>query len=145
MFKKVLYISLIILLLSIFNIEAIAIEYTVRTVYFIPTDSQDKSNWLDLDSMMKTNQEVYKDEMSRHGFDDKEFRLELDNDGNVIVHKIHGKHNKAHYFANTLNKVKEELRLKFNDRKNIYAIVIAGIDALEAGRASGIANAGPGG
>ena len=53
--------------------------YTVRTVYFMPTDSIDRSDWLDLDNIMKSNQNVYRNEMDRYGFPDKTFRLELDN------------------------------------------------------------------
>ncbi len=119
--------------------------YTVRTVYFMPTDSIDRSDWLDLNDIMKSNQNVYRNEMDRYGFPDKTFRLELDNEGKVIVHKIIGKGNKAFYRDDTLGLVTKELEARFNDKKNIYAIVIAGVPALQSGFAGGVASARPGG
>ena len=134
------------LLLLLLPITTEAIEpYTVRTVYFIPTDSIDRSDWLDLDDIMKTNQEVYKSEMDRHGFPGKTFRLETDNQGQVIVHKFNGRHNKAHYSNDTMSLVKQELQARFNDKKNIYVIVMAGMPALQWGQAGGVASASPGG
>ncbi len=119
--------------------------YTVRTVYFMPTDSIDRSAWLDLDNIMKNNQEVYESEMERHGFPGKTFRLETDNQGQVIVHKIKGMHNKAHYSGDTYALVKQELQVRFNDKKNIYAIVVGGMPVLQWGQAGGVAGASPGG
>ena len=119
--------------------------YTVRTVYFIPTDSIDRSDWLDLDNIMKNNQEVYSSEMDRHGFPGKTFKLETDNQGQVIVHKFNGKHDKAHYSGDTISLVKQELEVNFNDKKNIYVIVMAGMPALQFGKAGGVAAARPGG
>ena len=72
----------------------------MRTVYFMPSNSINRSDWLDLDNIMKNNQEVYRNEMDRHRFPDKTFRLETDNQGQVIVHKFNGKHNKRNYSGN---------------------------------------------
>lgn len=119
--------------------------YTVRTLYFMPSDSIDKSDWLNLDNIMKTNQEVYRSEMDRHGFPGKTFRLETDNQGQVIVHKFNGRHNKAHYSGDTMSLVRQELQVRFNDKKNIYVIVMAGMPALQSGQAGGVASASPGG
>ncbi len=119
--------------------------YTVRTVYFMPTDSIDRSDWLDLDNIMKNNQEVYESEMERHGFLGKTFRLETDKQGQVIVHKIKGRHNKVHYSGDTYALVTQELQVRFNDKKNIYAIVVAGMPGLQWGQAGGVASASPGG
>ena len=136
----------LILLLIVMPIAAEAVEpYTVRTIYFIPTDSVDRSDWLDLDNIMKTNQEVYRSEMDRHGFPGKTFRLETDNQGQVIVHKFNGRHNKVHYSGDTLALVKQELEARFNDKKNIYAVVMAGMPALQWGQAGGVAGPSPGG
>ena len=121
-------------------------EYIVRTVYFQPTDSKDRSEWLDLDSIMKSIQDTYQSEMERHGFSGKIFRLETDQDGKVIVHKIKGRHNKAHYSGDTLPIVIEELESKgYNNRQSIYVIVMAGMQALWHNFAGGIATARPSG
>lgn len=118
--------------------------YTVRTVYFIPSDSDDRSDWLDLDDIMKSTQSIYRDEMHRHGFPNKTFRLELDDKGDVVVHKIRSNHNKAYYFHNTMAIVRDELRLRF-DKRNIYVVVMAGMNAFQSGGAAGVATAHPGG
>lgn len=145
--NRQLYSCIIVLFLLSFVCNGLyALEpYTVRTVYFIPTDSEDKSDWLNLDDIMKSNQNVYRNEMDRHGFPDKTFRLELDNQGNVVVHKVNGKHDKAHYSGNTLDLVRQELLQRFNDKKNIYAVVMAGMPSLQWGHAAGVAGMHPGG
>ena len=137
--------TLLLLLFILLPVAESVEPYTVRTVYFMPTDSIDKSDWLDLDKIMKNNQEVYESEMDRHGFHGKTFRLETDNQGQVIIHKFNGKHNKAHYSGDTLSLVVKELQDKFLDRNNIYAVVMAGMPALQSGQAGGVANANPGG
>lgn len=139
--------SVYVLMFSSFGIfESFSLDpYTVRTVYFIPTDSADKSDWLNLDDIMKSNQNVYRNEMDRHGFPNKTFRLELDNQGKVVVHKVDGRHNQAHYSGDTLAIVEQELQNRFNDKKNIYIIVMAGMPALQHGFAAGVARARPGG
>ena len=138
--QKQYSVIIILLLLGILFVpmSTNAVEpYTVRTVYFMPTDSIDKSDWLDLDNIMKTNQEVYRNEMDRYGFPGKTFRLETDNQGQVIVHKFKGRHNKAHYSGDTMSLVRQELQARFNDKKNIYVIVMAGMPALQSGEAGG--------
>lgn len=144
--NSVTTIILILLMLLLLPITTESIEpYTVRTVYFMPTDSIDRSDWLDLDNIMKNNQEVYRSEMDRYGFPGKTFRLETDNQGQVIVHKFNGRHNKAHYSGNTMSLVIQELQGRFNDKKNIYVIVMAGMPALQQGQAGGVASTRPGG
>lgn len=143
-YYKVLLRLLLLLILMPFATEAVE-PYSVRTVYFMPTDRIDRSNWLDLDTIMKTNQEVYESEMDRHGFPGKTFRLETDNQGKVIVHKINGRHNKAHYSGDTMSLVRQELEVRFNSKKHIYVIVMAGIPGLQWGQAGGVASTSPGG
>ena len=126
--------------------ECFSLEpYTVRTVYYMPSDSDDKSEWLDLDDIMKSNQSVFRDEMDRHGFPNKTFRLELDSKGDVIVHKIRSNHTKSYYYHDTISKVNHELQLRFNDKKSIYAVVMAGMSSLQSGWTAGVASARPGG
>lgn len=120
--------------------------YTVKTVYFLPTDSDDRSEWLDLDDIMKSIQSVYKNEMDRNGFPGKTFRLETDNKGKVVVHKFNARHKKEHYASTTIAIVMQELQNNgFNDKRSIYAVVMAGMKSLHYGFAGGVASARPDG
>lgn len=141
--RPLIYLSILLFVFSGFQNSFSLDPYTVRTVYFIPTDSDDRSEWLDLDDIMKSNQNVYRSEMNRHGFPNKTFRLELDNQGDVIVHKVFGRHNKAFYYHNTFELVVSEIQQRFNDKKNIYSIVIAGVPALQGGWAGGLGSPRP--
>lgn len=140
---------LFVLIFSAFTLiclDSYSLDHTVRTVYFMPVDSDDRSDWLDLDTIMKNAQLLYKNELDRHGFPDKTFRLETDQNNRVIVHKINGIYNKLHYRSNTMNSVIDEIRNKFdNDERNIYIVVMAGMDLVESGISAGIASAKPGG
>ncbi len=119
--------------------------YNVKIVYFISTDSEDRSARLDLDNIMKSIQATYQDEMDRHGFQNQTFRLETDNSGNVVIHKVKGDNNKLFYnTGSTIFLVQDELERKgFNDRQSIYAVVMAGMNVLNGGSAAGLAVAYP--
>lgn len=141
----------LVLFLIIFSVIALTClnsysldEYIVRTVYFVPIDSIDRSKQLDLDNIMKSIRLTYLDEMNRHGFDGKTFNLEIDNNGKVVIHKVRGNNNKLFYNQNnTLSIVEEELEKKgYNNRQSIYAIVMAGMNVLSGG-AGGLAAVNP--
>lgn len=119
-------------------------QYMVRTIYFMPTDSLDKSEQLDLNDIMKSIRLTYLNEMDRHGFPGKTFNLETDNNNKVVVHKVKGNSDKVFYKnGNTLAIVQKELEIKgYNNRQSVYAIVIAGMNILSGG-AGGLAVAMP--
>ncbi|MDE0315919.1 MAG: hypothetical protein OXM61_13520 [Candidatus Poribacteria bacterium] len=131
------YLIAIVAIIGLGSLESFSIEpYTVQTIYFIPTDSQDRSELLDLDDMMKSIRMTYQDEMIRHGFGNKTFELETNKDGKVVVHKVRGNHNKVSYFSNTSTVVIKELEQKgFNDIHTVYAVVMAGMEIFEGGGA----------
>lgn len=143
MLTKILRISLFFLMTICFSSYSLD-PYTVRVVYFMPTDSANRSDALDLDTIMKSIQSTYRDEMERHGFSDKTFRLETNNIGKVIVHKVKGNNNKSFYRKdNTLRLVHKELESQgYNDRQSIYAVVMAGMTVLWNG-AAGLAATSP--
>lgn len=142
MFRKSVRLSIAVLFLFAFTILCEA-EYIVKTIYFQPTNSQDRSDWLDLDNIMKSIQNTYQDEMSRHGFHNKTFELETDKVGNLILHKVRANQNKASYLSNPASIVIEELKQKgFNDIHTVYAIVMAGIEIF-VGSGVGVAVAEP--
>jgi len=127
-------------LVEVFSIE----HYSIETVYFIPADSEDRSELLDLDDIMKNIQFVYESEMDRHGFPGKTFRLETSNEGKVVTHIYNGIYNKNHYGGNTYTIVTDELKNNgFNSKKSIYAIIMADMHLLNFGKSSGIASAAP--
>ena len=73
-------------------------EYVVRVTYFYPSD-REPSDALEakLDAMVKDIQQFYADEMERHGFGRKTFRLETDENGNIVKHRFNGKFTSSHY------------------------------------------------
>lgn len=139
---KIATVALLICVSIIVNIYA-ANPYSVHTIYFMPKDSQDHSELLDLDDMMKSIQLTYQLEMERNGFGPKTFELETDKNGKVIVHKVRGNSNKAAYFSKPASIVMKELEQKgFNNKHTIYAIIMAGIEIF-AGGGTGVAVALP--
>ena len=143
-FRNIAVVLFILIIIFITNAQTLSAQpYSVQTVYFIPTDSIDRSDWLDLDDIMKSIQFDYKDEMDRHGFSNQTYKLDLDSDGKVIVHKVKGDHNRAHYAGNTSAIVIEELERKgYNDIHTIYSIIMAGMNTVQNG-AGGTAQARP--
>ena len=73
-------------------------KYVVRVTYFYPSD-REPSEALEtkLDAMVKDIQQSYADEMERHGFGRKTFRLETDENGNIVKHRFKGKSTSSHY------------------------------------------------
>ena len=114
--------------------------YQVKVVYFQPADSENRSDLLDFDELMKSIQETYRSEIERHGFGPKTFKLELDRTGKVVVHHIKGRHNKARYATESvLDLLIPELERKgFEDKQTIYAVVLAGVELMRGG-ATGLA------
>ena len=142
--RFVLLFSLIFSILVLTCTKSYSLDrYIVRAIYFVPTDSVDRSDWLDLGDIMKSVQFDYKEEMDRHGFLNQTFKLDIDRDSEVVVHKVKGDHNKAHYAGNTSVIVTDELvRKGYNDIHSIYAIVMAGMRTVQNG-AGGVGVARP--
>ena len=67
-------------------------QFTVRTVYFQPTDAPAPVN-REIINLLIESKDFYRDEMSRHGYGLKTFTLETDPFGNVGFHIVKGKHN----------------------------------------------------
>ena len=134
----------IVAIIGLGPIESFSREhYEINTIYFIPTDSQDRSEQLDLDDIMKSIQDTYRFEMERHGFPNQTFRLQTDQEGKAILHKVKGNHNKASYAGNPDSIIKElESKPSYNNPHTIYAVVVAGIEIFSGGRA-GVAVAKP--
>ena len=87
---------------------------------------------------MKDIQKYFQSEMTRHGFADKTFPLELDAEGQLVIHTILGKHETDHYdidgnFAMFDDKIEPELPFQFNNKRNwdsrdnVHLIIFGGI------------------
>ena len=76
-------------------------EYIVRVIYFLPKDHTSSKNIDEkMDRLIKDVQEFYADQMDIHGFGRKTFRLETDNTGRVVVHRVSGNFDTAYYAGN---------------------------------------------
>lgn len=141
MFKKRIFI-LALLLISL-SINATA-EFTVRTIYFQPQGTKDHVDRIR--NIMADVHELYASEMERHGFGEKTFRLETEND-QVVVHTVRGKHNAAHYAAapKSYIAIAPELPDEFSDQtSNIHIIFVGGLRNINGGKvlAIGVASFG---
>lgn len=143
MSEKVFAILLVIVMIFI-AVIAYA-DYEVKTIYFMPTDSHDGSDELNLDRIMKSIRNTFRNAMEKHGFHNKIYELETDKDNNVIVHKVKASHKKSHYAGNdTYFIVESELKEKgFDGRNSIYVTIMADMDLLKSGNAVGLAGALP--
>ncbi|MDE0316087.1 MAG: leucine-rich repeat domain-containing protein, partial [Candidatus Poribacteria bacterium] len=70
----------------------------VRVVYFLPKDRQPQPD-IDakLDKLIKDTQQLFTDQMERHGYGRKTFQIETDLNGKAVVHHIVGQFTEAHY------------------------------------------------
>lgn len=109
--------------------------FTVFTIYFKPTDAPALAKERDNISKFVTEaQQKYTEELSRHGFGEKTFRLQSDEKGSIIIHTVRGTHNATHYVQDTWKKVLADLPDRFNPNTSpwekqdaIRLVIIGGI------------------
>ena len=89
--------------------------------------------------MLKDIQRHYQSEMTKHGYKDYTFPLQLDEKGKLVIHVVNGKNNSAHYdkqataYNEYLNTIKPELPFEFNNdlnvdsRDNVHLILVGGV------------------
>ncbi len=116
-------------------------EYVVRTIHFIPKDIELGRNVdAEMDTLLKDVQQFYADEMERHGFGRKTFKLETDRAGKVVVHHVNGRFGTAHYQSTdpvfVSGKVYPEVLERFDTSKNIY-LIVASLDIASGGVGGG--------
>lgn len=112
--------------------------FDVKVIYFKPSDAGD----IDIDKhdkMLKDIQRHYQSEMTRHGYKDYTFPLELDHSGKLIIHVVDGKKKSADYdarpnaHAEYIETIKPELPFEFNNdlnfesRDDVILILIGGV------------------
>ena len=99
-------------------------EYVVQFIHFLPNNRGPDPDIDKLDGWIKDAQQFYADEMERHGFGRKTFRLETDEDGRTLVHHITGKLNDISYYSDH-QKIWDEIYQQFEPSehsKNIYSV-----------------------
>ena len=105
--------------------------YTVRVILFHPNDHQPRSD-IDtvLDSLVKQAQQFYADEMERHGFGRKTFRLETDVHDRIVVHRVEGKFTNIHYdeAPSRIEEADREFEERFGKSRNIIYLIWVDLD-----------------
>lgn len=104
-------------------------EFTVRTIYFQPTDAPNKT--VEIRKMMGDVRDYFAKEMHRNGFGRKTFRIETENN-EIAVHTIKAKHPAAHYKApaKTYDAIKSEIPNRFKNLNNIHIIFVGGLQRV---------------
>ena len=114
---------------------------SVRLVYFLPSDRPARPDRIEaLRPLIKEAQEFYADEMERHGYGRKTFRVETDRGGEPIVHRFNGRFNERHYYQRLTDfKVWEEFFQQVNDLQHVYLIAIdLSYELLNEGESCGL-------
>ena len=114
---------------------------SIRLVYFLPNDRPARPDRIEaLRQLIKETQQFYADEMERHGFGRKTFRVETDRGGEPIVHRFNGRFNERHYYEPLTDfKVWEEFFQQVNDLQHVYLIAIdLSYESLNGGESGGL-------
>ena len=101
-------------------------EPVVRLVYFLPKDRSARPERITaFQQLIKDAQEFFAEQMESHGFDRKTFRIETDNRGTPVVHRVDGKFNENYYYTRLSDdKIWEEFYEYFDELEHIYLIAI---------------------
>ena len=112
--------------------------FILHTIYFQATDAPNISQVNDkISNAVKSAQNLFADEMERHGYGRKTFEADI-KDGVLNIHHVKGKHNASYYVNDTYNKVQLEIPDKFNHdtqpsdkRDDIHLIVMGGVNVMD--------------
>ena len=117
----------------------------VKVIYFLPND-RDAKEGIDasMDSLIKSAQEFYAENMDNHGFGSSTFSFETDSDGNAVVHHVDGAKSAASYEQNSYQVV-TEVNQQFDTQNNICLIYLDRSDDATSGGFGGSHNNGAGG
>ena len=124
---------LILALLFLFVIATSDADFTVRVVYFQPTDAPAAAPVEKIRSAMEHTQKYYADEMEKHKFGRKTFRLERDNTGEIVIHTVKGRHKAQHYFNDTQGTLNAELPVNMKNKNDILLSFIGGLQGVAGG------------
>lgn len=144
--KTTRYFTLILLAFVILafvpNTFAQGTDYTVRVIYFHPNDIEPQEDSVNtLRTIIKDVQTFYANEMERHGYGRKTFRLETDANDDVILHHMKGNFDHTRYNDKSMSRNEIRDRLDF-EKKIIYLIWVDRYDSSE--RAGDVGGSGSG-
>ena len=120
--KKIRFLTFTLLLTSVLLLPIRAAtaqsadpDSMVRLIYFLPNDRPARPERVAaLRQLIKDAQEFYANEMERHGYGRKTFAVEINQNGQPVVHQIKGKFKEAYYYqTSSLWKVWDELPKHF--------------------------------
>ena len=102
---------------------------TVRMIYFLPNDRLYRE---DVVQRMKDEildiQDFYAESMKAHGYEGMTFKIEMDSQGEPMVHRVDGQHPDSHYINKSRGKINayvfDQITKVFDTRANIYFVVI---------------------
>jgi len=134
--KRFCLIVLLLLTLVLFPASSDAVDpFTVRVIYFQPADVDNPDMPTTIRNQMERVHQFYATEMDRHGFGQKTFRIEVDDNNRILVHTINGKHNSDFYADadKTHIAMQPELPAEFLNHKNANLFFIGGIQHFNNG------------
>ena len=110
---------------------------TVRLIYFLPNDRPFNAKVVQrMKDVIREVQTFYAEQMQAHGYGKLTFRVELDAQGEPMVHRVNGQHPDSHYVDvdYTFRPVEDETRPIFDHSKTIYVTAIDNsIDGVKSG------------
>ena len=131
--KHTLFLFILATLLTLLGfVLATDAQFVVKTIYFQPQDTPDKT--AEILKMMDAVHIFFGKEMQRNGFGLKTFHIEKDTNNQIVVHTVKGKHPAANYIVdNVYEAIKPELPNRFKVLNNIHIFFIGGMLRLNNG------------
>ena len=125
--KEIKAISRFLIIFLFITLNAHA-DFQVRIVQFQPIDAPPEK--FDILELVKDAQEFYRNEMQRHGYGPKTFRVE-NIAGEFRVHTVNGNHPIERYTTATPAEVIEEFPAELPHPNNVYIVVINGLQGFK--------------
>ena len=102
---------------------------TVRLIYFLPNDRSFNPDVVDsMKAGIRRIQTFYSEKMEAHGYSDRTFQIETDEQGEPMVHRADGRYPEREYLRFYsmvgVGNVSRDLGQAYDFRKNIYFIVV---------------------
>ena len=143
--RFVSFLLIALFILTVASICSAADQFIVRVLYF-QSKGADPVNHQKYDTIIKDIQAFFRQEMIRLDFGDKTFRIETDNNDDLLIHTVHGQHAGDHYTGEIFNayyqKIAKEIPFAINnttnrrEQENIYIILIGGVEIVNDGLGS---------
>ena len=124
---------LISILLCVFAITTGYADFTVRVIYFQPTDAPAVVPVEKIRNAMEQTQKFYADEMQRHKFGRKTFGLERDTTGEIVVHHIKSRYTANNFFNRTQENLLAELPANMKNQNDILLSFIGNLQGVAGG------------